>query len=272
MALNEVVRSDSHPVLKWLAVTGSGKTPEVTSIQLIAWLQGADGATCGESVEPPSWILRAIMEASRPGDVRRELASWCRYLLLKRPDLAIADGTAHAVYARPGQYLHNLLRLCGLVPHPKLLGEPLLDIYRENVVPAPVDGYDWGRALGGALLPNQVGPELEDEWFAILEDRPSRLGVLPASGLRGIIGMPESREQVGKPWVDRIAKALLLMARYLESTFPKSKVRDFRAFIAEAKGPFDWPTATNDLFRGAAEHEWPLWACHELEPVVASYR
>src|SRR5260370_9288342 len=109
----EAVTIETHPALKWLTDQQVASFPpeNLNSHQLVRWLQGDDGSTAGDSVEPHVWILQSLEDASSPGRVREQLARHCRVLLEQRPDRMLADGTA-TIFRRPGPYVRNLLCLC----------------------------------------------------------------------------------------------------------------------------------------------------------------
>ncbi|SPF45228.1 hypothetical protein SBA4_3340005 [Candidatus Sulfopaludibacter sp. SbA4] len=131
-------------------------------------------------------------------------------------------------------------------------------IYRDNLLPATVDGYGITDPFRAALIRNQLGPDLEGEWFAMLRGESSRLGGTRMSGLRGVLAMPQSSATLGRPWTSQIARALGEMARYLEK-FP-DKRQQFRLLVSDAQKPFGSTLHHYDLIAGAIESNWPVWA------------
>jgi len=264
--VEETTATETHAVLNWLAEhPGPDGLASVPSNQLVRWLQGDDDSTAGEQMDPHAWILEAVDQTARPRRVREQLARHCRSLLELRPDRMLADGSAK-VFRRPAQFLRNLFWLCAELVQPEILWAPLLAVYNERCMPARLDKYDLVDALRAALIQNQLDAELKTEWFSMLSGDRTYLNGNRTSGFRGVVAMPESPAQLGKPWVVQIASALKVMADYLAGLPDRRK--EFHLLVAEAKEPFpQWESADSDLSLRSIQDGWPMWANWLYVPV-----
>jgi hypothetical protein len=220
---------------------------------LVDWLLGVGlGGSSRDNRQPYEHILIWLSTAYNRDELKTGLASVAARLLTDYCDGRLAerriDDTSFLIY--------NLLRLCSGLSRPEELWHPLLRIYHALVADR-MPSSEIGAALQAALIPNQAGPDLKDEWMNVIAGRDSVLGCGEVNGFLGVLCMSEVSGPLKKPWIAAIEEALRLLAKQYED-----EQNEFQEYVDRALR--FWPSYESwDFFElelTALNHGWPSWA------------
>lgn len=228
---------------------------------LVEWLQGFNLPSDSYGLRPYQWLMRALPHNHRRVKAKRLLAERLAQLLAAEPD-------TKPMGALPLELLENLFLLCGSLERPDELAESLHALYQRNCSkPSELMADPALRsALRSALTFNQVDDRLRPVWERLLkgEQYPCITGN-PYAGFEGMLRKPASADMRGKPDLDAIGGALLLMAGYLDGDkFERSK--RFDRLIESCSEVYGKPSDywKSNLLREAIAKQWPQWAVLRL--------
>ena len=225
--------------------------------QLIRFLQGYDIPALGHEDEPYQWILRGLPRGRKRHPTRKKLAERLASVLSAAPDVERPG-------KRPEEVLYNLLMLCAGVYSADQLGQRLFEMFERRALQGKHRGLDLRIALQYALASNQLDNRLEPDWYSMLgKGRHEYLKGNEYDGFGGILMMPPSANDRGKPAYDSIGKALRLMAEHLEQRLDRRP--KFQKLLDRVERVYPLGDAWNlDFIRQAHKNDWPVWAVDSL--------
>jgi len=237
----------------WLAGDGS-------VLQLGRWLAGYDLPATGDEEPPFRWLLRAIPLGGERFAVIAELARRIRELLLQFWNFTVGPD--------PEEYRYNLLQIAAGLQNPHQLQEPLFSIF-STLRDGAHASDELRDALTGALIRNQEGDLLRQEWVKFLDA--GSHPILPGdeyTGFAGIRSMAWTRSGQRVPDVDAIGMALKVIAAKLESEAVREQrfadlCRDLHEMYRDAPG-FSY-----NLILQSKAWDWPPWAADQLPEYFA---
>jgi hypothetical protein len=159
--------------------------------------------------------------------------------------------------------LSNVLGLCSGIRRPVQLWQPLYRLYEmaaERRLDEDVDSESFRWSLQYALIPNQYGCELRQEWINLLAGGNSALGGNSLNGFSGVLHMWKSPGRC-EPCVDAIGEAFSLLAKRYESDW-----NQFDRLLKKARA--FWPSYArwnHELILAGLRYEWPGWALSLLD-------
>lgn len=217
-------------------------------------LEGAGLPAVGHDEEPYLWLLRVLpVDEPERSAVVAKLAATSAALLERRPD--VEPTTRH-----PESLLYNLLLLCASLHRPQELAEPLFAIWKRKALAGRWHGLDLRAALSAALASNQIDERLWPEWRDLLRGKPERfLPGHPYDGFDGALWMPAGPDQLDKPNLPVLGKALKLMAGQLEAI--RQRRQKFQKLVRRVLDTYPaHPSWNVDLIRLADRESFPVWA------------
>jgi hypothetical protein len=220
---------------------------------LEGWLRESGLPPVGHADEPYLWLLRALpLGADRPryeSEMARSAADLIDSIASRQRGAEVTD-----------RQLYNLLLLSAGLRGRETLGESLLRFLASGMVAGrEYNGSPLGDALCSALIANQPDNRLESVWRSMCEGQPHPvLGGTRHDGFEGIVHMPPSAAERGKPDLAAISFALTRMASHL-ATDAAARVPRFRLLLKEVGQRYpahDWPM---EFIRFSDANGWEDW-------------
>jgi hypothetical protein len=232
----------------WLAQ--ADRSPD----ELVDLLEGAGLPPVGHDEEPYLWLLRVLPEDEpERSAAAAKLAATAAVLLEGHPDIKPTT-------RQPESLLYNLLLLCAGLHRPQELAEPLFDMWKRKALAGRWQGLDLRAALSAALASNQIDERLWPEWRDLLRGKPGRfLPGHPYDGFDGALWMPSGSDQLDKPNLPALGKALKLMASHLETDRQRRQM--FQKLIERVLDAYPVHSSWEvDVIRLADRESFPVWA------------
>ena len=244
---------------RWLA--SSDRDPK----QFVRWLQDYDIPGDREGREPHEWLLEQLGVGTSRAENEGRMAEALAEFIESEPDRSPPGDD-------PDQLMYNLFHLAAGLRRPRILGKPLLAIYRRR---SPTGAYlqiSHLRSLQEALAENQIDSSLKEEWMKLIRDE--TYSPLDADrGFESILRMPESEETLERVNREAIGEALKWMAIRMEDYERSDRAQQFSLLIRRVKSYYSlsFDVLTDYvLFRLSVRFDWPPWAC-EYVPIPSEH-